>query len=388
MKALRWFGKNPLPGLPVLLLLLMAGFAGCSTASKETATISEPSSDPAAETGDSGEEAQDLSPVQEKPPFLRRIALIPGEVHPGEPLTVAYVPPTPRANEPLPDQAPLAIGTLPPGDDEPPPAAASAPHYRAVLRNAQGQRLTRAEFFPLEGTGPVLIAILAVPSTAAPGIASILVEESSAALEEIPITIADREFAAEIIDLDQRNTSIRTEPDPQKTLESDQLWAIINSTGGEIFSESTFAPPVSSTRRTSFYGDRRVYRYVTGKTDTAIHAGVDYGVPTGTPVSACADGRVVLARFRISTGNSVILEHLPGVYSIYYHMDSIAVAEGAMVKSGELLGESGFTGLATGPHLHWEIRVSGENADPDAFTLRPVLDKQAILSKLEESENP
>jgi murein DD-endopeptidase MepM/ murein hydrolase activator NlpD len=91
---------------------------------------------------------------------------------------------------------------------------------------------------------------------------------------------------------------------------------------------------------------------------------------------------VILARFRIVTGNSVIIEHLPGVYSLYYHLDHIDVAEGAMVSAGTLLGQSGSTGLATGPHLHWEIRVSQENTDPDAFVARPILDKDAILTKI------
>jgi murein DD-endopeptidase MepM/ murein hydrolase activator NlpD len=63
-------------------------------------------------------------------------------------------------------------------------------------------------------------------------------------------------------------------------------------------------------------------------------------------------------------------------------MDSIAVSEGSIVEEGAFLGESGSTGLATGPHLHWEIRVSTENADPDAFLSRPVLDKEDILNKL------
>jgi murein DD-endopeptidase MepM/ murein hydrolase activator NlpD len=70
------------------------------------------------------------------------------------------------------------------------------------------------------------------------------------------------------------------------------------------------------------------------------------------------------------------------VYSLYYHLDSIQVVQGDPVSAGDLLGKSGSTGLAIGPHLHWEIRVSGENADPDAFLARAVLDKDAILGKL------
>jgi murein DD-endopeptidase MepM/ murein hydrolase activator NlpD len=109
---------------------------------------------------------------------------------------------------------------------------------------------------------------------------------------------------------------------------------------------------------------------------------VDIGVPTGTEVHASAAGKVALARYRIVTGNTVVLEHLPGVFSLYYHMDSIAVSEGSVVQAGGVLGESGSTGLATGPHLHWEIRVSTENTDPDFFLSRPVLDKNDIINKI------
>ncbi|GHV77198.1 peptidase M23 [Spirochaetia bacterium] len=284
---------------------------------------------------------------------LLRIALTAEEVRPGEPFTVAFV-------------ADGAVQT-----------------FRAVLLNSRGDRLSRAAVFSLGGKSPqVLAAIMAVPSTALPGEARVLVERDGVTLGEIALHIPKREFAAEEIALNQQNTDIRTVPDPQKTAESEQLWGIITTTGTEIFAEGPFVPPVTSTRRTSFYGNRRVYRYVSGKTDTAIHAGVDYGVGKGTEVRASAAGKVVLARFRIVTGNSVIIEHLPGVYSLYYHLDSIALSEGDRVNPGDLVGKSGSTGLATGPHLHWEIRVSGENADPDAFTTRPVLDKAALLTKL------
>jgi murein DD-endopeptidase MepM/ murein hydrolase activator NlpD len=208
------------------------------------------------------------------------------------------------------------------------------------------------------------------------------VEAGTRVLGEIPLQIEGRTFAAEEIVLDEDNTAIRSEPDPRKTAEAEQLWGILNRTGPDIFAADRFTPPVSSPRRTSFFGDRRMFRYANGGSDASIHAGVDYGVPRGTPVQACAPGRVVLARFRVVTGNSVILEHLPGVYSLYYHLDAIRVSEGLILPAGALIGESGSTGLSTGPHLHWEIRVAGENADPDAFIARPILDKEALLGKL------
>jgi murein DD-endopeptidase MepM/ murein hydrolase activator NlpD len=266
------------------------------------------------------------------------------------------------------------------------PEGAESNGLRASLISAQGRRLARAAFFNAPGGGPELkAAILAIPSTASPGAALVRVENASgAALAEISLTIAGRDFAAEEIPLNQANTNLRTLPDPQKTAESEYLTAILYRTGNELHTLGPFIPPVASTRRTSFFGDRRVYRYANGSSDTSIHAGVDYGVPTGTAVKACAAGRVVLARPRIVTGNSVVLEHLPGVYSLYYHLDKILVQEGALISAETVLGESGSTGLATGPHLHWEIRVSGENTDPDAFTARPILDKGALLGKMYE----
>jgi murein DD-endopeptidase MepM/ murein hydrolase activator NlpD len=248
-----------------------------------------------------------------------------------------------------------------------------------------GKRLTRAVFFsvPLDvEEGPLLAAVLTVPATVRPGEAKIVVEAAGGIIDEIAIIIAGRDFVSEIIKLDPVLTGIRTDPDPQKTRESEILWGILNRTGKDAYHFGNFSPPVTATRRTSFFGDRRVFQYSNNTSDTSIHAGIDYGVPKGTEVSACGSGRVVLARTRIVTGKSVIIEHLPGIYSLYYHLDKIEVAEGILVEMGDLLGLSGATGLATGPHLHWEIRVFGENTDPDAFISRPILDKDTILSRI------
>jgi murein DD-endopeptidase MepM/ murein hydrolase activator NlpD len=358
------------PGRTILLIfLLLLLLPGCFTAQKELpqeAAPVEAAIDGGVVRTGGEEEAPDLiagtgpgaasvteTAVPEAAPL--RMVLVPEEVRPGEPFVLAFVAP---------------------GDG-------TTGKYRAVLLNHRGERIARAAFFSLDGDAPeVLAAALAAPSTALPGEARALVEQDGAALGEMALRITEREFVSEEIVLDQRNTDIRTVPDPQKILESEQLAAIIRFTGTEVFDTGPFAPPVASTRRTSFYGDRRVFRYATGGSDTAIHAGLDYGVPTGTEVRACAAGKVALARFRISTGNSVVLEHLPGVYSLYYHLDAIAVGEGDRVNAGSILGKSGSTGLATGPHLHWEIRVSGENADPDAFLSRSLLDKNAIFGKL------
>ena len=277
------------------------------------------------------------------------------------------VPDNPRPGEPV------AIGTS---------AGSGA---RTVALMVDGRRLARATFFtvPSEGVRPAFMAaILAVPSTARVGSATIVVEGAAGTLSELALQIAQREFRSEVLTLTPSLTGILNDSSPQRVAESEHLWAILNRIGNEAHFFGSFVPPVSSTRRTSQFGSRRVFRYSNGGSDTSIHAGVDYGVPTGTAVGACAPGRVVLARHRIVSGNSIIVEHLPGVYSLYYHLDSIEVAEGDLVAAGALLGRSGSTGFSTGPHLHWEIRVATENTDPDVFFTRPLLDIDAILSKI------
>jgi hypothetical protein len=249
---------------------------------------------------------------------------------------------------------------------------------KAVLIRSEKQ-LAKADFFSVPN---FKIAILTIPSTVDSGDAVIRLENENCVLCEIPFTIAPRKFEAEIIELNPVLTGIRTDPSPQRTNEANLLWQILTTTGNDVYHTGAFITPVISTRRTSFFGDRRVFKYSNGTSDTSIHAGVDYGVPTGTRVRACAAGKVILARDRIVTGKSVVIEHAPGIYSLYYHLNSIEAIEGSLVNTGDLLGLSGSTGLATGPHLHWELRVNTENTDPDAFLARPIIDKILILSKI------
>jgi murein DD-endopeptidase MepM/ murein hydrolase activator NlpD len=113
---------------------------------------------------------------------------------------------------------------------------------------------------------------------------------------------------------------------------------------------------------------------------SAIHFGIDLVKPTGTPIASCAAGKVVMAKTRIISGETVVLEHAPGVFSLYYHLDSIAVKQGETVEAGETIGTVGATGLVTGAHLHWEVRFSGVPVSPGYLLEHNLLDKQSILS--------
>ena len=71
----------------------------------------------------------------------------------------------------------------------------------------------------------------------------------------------------------------------------------------------------------------------------------------------------------------MVIEHLPGVFSLYYHLQDIEVKEGQRLFQGQRIGTVGMTGLATGPHLHWELRVSGVAVEPDFFVGRPMIER-------------
>jgi murein DD-endopeptidase MepM/ murein hydrolase activator NlpD len=97
------------------------------------------------------------------------------------------------------------------------------------------------------------------------------------------------------------------------------------------------------------------------------HQGADFRAATGTPVKAPNGGRVVIARNLYFAGNTVIIDHGLGVFSLLAHLSRIDVAPGATVARGDLVGESGATGRVTGPHLHWAVRFGETTVDPIAL---------------------
>ena len=113
------------------------------------------------------------------------------------------------------------------------------------------------------------------------------------------------------------------------------------------------------------FSDRRVYVFPNNKRAPGrSHGGMDIAAYTGTPVYATATGKVVLAKDRIVTGKSIVIEHFPGVFSMYYHLNSIGVEVNTIIMKGTEIGTVGTSGFSTGPHLHWEMRVNNIRVDP------------------------
>jgi len=120
--------------------------------------------------------------------------------------------------------------------------------------------------------------------------------------------------------------------------------------------------PVDGARISSNFGIRRhpVLGY------TRMHKGIDFAVPTGTPIMAAGNGTVETAGRAGGYGNLLVIRHANGYSTAYGHLSRFAngVTKGARVTQGQIVAYSGATGLATGPHLHYEIRQNGEQVNP------------------------
>jgi len=120
------------------------------------------------------------------------------------------------------------------------------------------------------------------------------------------------------------------------------------------------------------------------------HVGVDYAAPTGTPVVACQNGKVLEAKNGVtwgpSYGNAIVIDHGGGVRAVYGHLSKIEVKAGDVVKAGQQIGLVGSTGNSSGPHLHLEARISpfkytNKDIDPKDLIDGPAPKKAAKASE-------
>ncbi len=130
--------------------------------------------------------------------------------------------------------------------------------------------------------------------------------------------------------------------------------------------------PIDSARISSKFNPNRRHPVLN---KIRAHNGVDYAAPTGTPIKATGDGRVVLAGRKGGYGNTVIIQHGNSYRTLYAHMHGFAknIRTGQTVKQGQVIGYVGSTGLSTGPHLHYEFQEKGRHIDPLSKKL-PVAD--------------
>ncbi len=176
---------------------------------------------------------------------------------------------------------------------------------------------------------------------------------------EQPLAVRAGNYFAENLTVDPATV------DPAVTVpELAQVQAIISPVTSERFWNGAFQLP-SVGGITSRFGTLRAYN---GGPFSDFHRGVDFSGGTDRPITAPAPGVVIFTGKLTVRGNATIIDHGWGVYSGYWHQSSVLVTVGQRVEAGETIGYQGATGRVTGPHLHWEMWVGGENVDPLQWT--------------------
>ena len=180
--------------------------------------------------------------------------------------------------------------------------------------------------------------------------------------QSIPFQIVDGNFPLQRLNI-QANLVPLLEPQV-RLRENLTLAALTAETQPQPLWRGRFLQPVSGTLVT-VHGARRTYVDPAGRdAGAAQHTGVDLGATFGTPILATADGIVAFTGAWSIKGNVVVVDHGAGVHSVYGHASSFAVAAGDRVTRGQTIAYIGSTGLSTGPHLHWEMRVGGIAVEP------------------------
>jgi murein DD-endopeptidase MepM/ murein hydrolase activator NlpD len=231
-----------------------------------------------------------------------------------------------------------------------PPPDTNTVHVRAFARDAPVFRLDDRTWRALVGidldaaTGPHEIVVRASPG--------------GARASEV-LNVQPHEFPTRRLTVDA--SFVNPPPAVQSRIAAEArtlaaLW--LRSSPAPLWN-SAFVRPVPQDATSSF-GLRSVFN---GQ-PRAPHAGADFPAPTGTPIHAPAAGRIVLARDLYFTGNTVVIDHGLGLFSLLAHMSQIDVHEGATVAADEIVGLVGATGRVTGAHLHWAVRVNDARVDP------------------------
>ena len=169
----------------------------------------------------------------------------------------------------------------------------------------------------------------------------------------LPVTVRAGKFPTERLTVEKQ--FVQPDPEQQKRAEEDQkkMKAIYDTVTPEVLWKGKFVVPLKGVSTGGNFGRRRV---LNGEARSP-HAGVDFPSPAGTPVYAAQSGKVALAENLYYSGNTVVIDHGYGIYTLYAHLSEIDVHAGDPVEVSAEIGKVGATGRVTGPHLHWGLTI-------------------------------
>jgi murein DD-endopeptidase MepM/ murein hydrolase activator NlpD len=228
-------------------------------------------------------------------------------------------------------------------------------------------------FTPLAGDPTRQFALLPVPALLAPGPYSLVVGYTAA-----NGALLSRTWQVVVVEGPYETEAIELPPDRGALLEPTlvqnefaKVSAVWSQGSPDLLWTTPFSRPIGLEHETtSPFGIRRSYD---GGPVSDYHAGQDFSAPPGVSVVVPGDGMVALAEPLTVRGNAVLIDHGRGIFSGYWHLSEIKVAVGQPVHTGDILGLVGNTGLSTGAHLHWEMRIYGIAVDPMQFVAESVL---------------
>jgi murein DD-endopeptidase MepM/ murein hydrolase activator NlpD len=205
---------------------------------------------------------------------------------------------------------------------------------------------------------------LGVDLEKAPGSYELKVTAENAAGEKIvcsgKIAVRAGKFATERLQVGKQFV----EPSPEQIKRADEerqrLREIFDQVTPERLWNGKFRVPLDGVTSGSNFGKRRILNGNPG----SPHGGADLPGATGTPVHAAQRGRVVVADELFFAGNTVVLDHGLGIYTLYGHLSEISAKVGDILEAGDVLGKVGATGRVTGPHLHWGLTVERARVNP------------------------
>jgi murein DD-endopeptidase MepM/ murein hydrolase activator NlpD len=215
-------------------------------------------------------------------------------------------------------------------------------------------------------TGGMRRALVGVDLDVRPGTYTLAAEAGDSHAERT-LRVVPRVFATRRLTVDPAFVNPPESERPRLEREREQLERLWKTTTNEKLWDGRFEPPVPEPANSAF-GTRSI---LNGE-PRSPHGGADFPSPAGTPVKAPNGGRVVLADALYYTGNTVVVDHGLGLYSLFAHMTEMRVHVADVVNTGDVLGTVGSTGRVTGPHLHWAVRLNGSRVDPTVL-LRVIL---------------
>ncbi len=220
--------------------------------------------------------------------------------------------------------------------------------------------------FPLERTGGGRwFSLLGFPLGSSAGLRLVSVVYQEGGRREIypvKVEVRAKEYPAEYIQVPERMVEFDKATLRRVLADQRAIAKVCQRVSGRRYWRAPFIMPVRSKIKSPF-GLRRFFN---GK-PRSPHSGVDLRAPLGTPVRAANSGVVVLVRRCYLSGNTVVIDHGEGLFTLYAHLARVRVHMGELVERGQVIGLAGKSGRATGPHLHWGVSLYGHRLDPLAL---------------------